>query len=139
MGIEVKNSEVILRAVKERIDRMRSRLPQVLADEAARIVTRTRKGVDVDGNPFADYTPRYAKSRRRKGRKVSPVDLTFSGDMLNAITTEVREEPGKTVGTIFFNSAREAGKARGNQEKRRFFGLSDEQVERIKKRLQSDD
>src|ERR1700752_5174468 len=134
MPIEVKNAEVIVRAVKERIDRMRERLGPALADEAARIVVRTQRGQDVDGNSFAPYSKQYAKHRARKGRNTTPVDLTFTGNMLSAISTEGAEEGGATVGKLSFNSAREAVKARGNQEKRPFFGLSDEQVERIKRR-----
>jgi hypothetical protein len=44
------------------------------------IRTRTRLGRDADGGAFAPYSPGYAK---RKGS--THVDLTLSGDMLNAL------------------------------------------------------
>jgi len=49
---------------------------------------RTAAGVDVDGNPFAEYSKGYAKAKERKGRNSNPVDL-FSAQqhdhMLNGI------------------------------------------------------
>lgn len=135
MGIEVRNAEVIVRAVKDRLERMIERLDVAIADEATRIVVRTRKGLDVNGNPFAEYSPKYAKHRQKRGRKTDPVDLTFTGNMLNAIQTKVERTADGATGTIFFGSAREAAKAAGNQERRQFFGLSDEQVARLKRKL----
>ena len=64
-----------------------------------------------------------------------PVDLTLSGNMLNAIDTKTEDTPTGAVATIFFSSALEAAKAQGNQKKRRFFGLADEAVQRIKRKL----
>lgn len=135
MGIEIKNAEVIVRVVKEKLDKMTAKLEQAISDEATRIVMRTRKGLDVDGASFIPYTPKYAEYKKNKGRKTSPVDLTFSGNMLASIQTKVEKTLQGATGTIFFGSALEAAKARGNQERRKFFGLSDEQVARIKKKL----
>lgn len=109
---------------------------QAISDEATRIVVRTQRGLDVDGNPFPEYSKQYAKVRRNAGRRTSPVDLTFTGQMLNSIQTRVTRALGKITGEIFFSSASEAAKARGNQKLRSFFGLSDEQVERIKDKMQ---
>lgn len=135
MGIDIKNAEVIVRVVKEKLDKMTAKLEAALSDEATRIVLRTRKGLDVDGAPFAPYTEKYAAFKKSKGRKDNPVDLTFTGNMLASIQTKVEKTREGATGTIFFGSAREAVKARGNQERRKFFGLSDEQVARIRKKL----
>lgn len=138
MGITVKNADVIVRVVKERLERMRQKLPAVMADAATEIVLRTQDGVDVNGMPFAEYEEKYAKYRERKGRQTDPVNLLFTGNMQAAITTDVQETPQGARGRIYFNSALEAAKAQGNQKKRRFFGLSEEQVQRIRSRLAED-
>lgn len=135
MAIEVKNADVIVKVVKERLDAMAARLQPALDDEIVRIQLRTQRGQDVDGNAFPEYTPGYAERRRKRGRKVSPPDLLFTGNMLNSMQARVERTPDGATGTIYFASAREAAKAAGNQRRRKFFGLSDEQVARIKKTL----
>jgi phage gpG-like protein len=135
MGFEVKNANVVIKLVTDRIDAIEKAFEPILQDETTRMVQRIQSGKDVDGNPFTPYTPEYEKFKSAKGRKTSPVDLTFTGNMLNAITSKVEKFADKIVGTIFFNSAREAAKARGNQDKRPFFGLSEEQVQRITEKL----
>jgi hypothetical protein len=135
MSIEVKNSEVIIKLVKEKLEKMSVKLETALSDEATRIVLRTQSGKDVDGSSFAPYTPKYAEHRKKKGRKEAPVDLTFTGNMLASIQTKVEKVSDGYLGTIYFGSALEALKARGNQLRRRFFGFSDEQVARIKNKL----
>lgn len=58
-----------------------------------RILTRTRAGRDVDGTAFKAYDPAYAKAKLKAVGQDSPVNLTVSGAMLNAITiTEVTDD-----------------------------------------------
>lgn len=133
--VSVRNADVIIRLTKERIAKIAQRFEQVLADEAARIVLRTESGQDVNGSPFVDYTPAYARRKAKKGRQVAHPDLTDTGAMLGSIQTRVEPTTNGYRGTIFFGSAREAAKASGNMKTRRFFGLSEEQVTRIKDRL----
>jgi hypothetical protein len=157
MAIEVKNAEVIVRLVKQKLDEAKARLKPALDDEATRIINRTRGGTDVNGQKFAPYTPEYNKRKAslrsgfttRTGKKgknaqtvkgvysatTQPVDLTLSGNMLAAIQVKVEDTREGSTGTIYFNSALEAAKAQGNQQKRQFFGLSDEQVQRIRQKL----
>ncbi len=135
MGIEIKNGEVILGKVRAKLDNIEQRFQDALADEAARIDIRTRSGKDVDGNTFEPYSPQYAKFKAKRGRRVDPPDLTFTGRMLAAITTSVKRAAGQLIGIIEFSSALEGAKARKNMERRRFFGLSDEQVARLKAKL----
>ncbi len=53
--------------------------------QRTRIVQRMDRGIDADGQPFAPYSPAYAKKRDKSGRNVSPVDLTWSGRMRNSM------------------------------------------------------
>jgi hypothetical protein len=48
------------------------------------IIARTVQGQDADGNPFAPYSPEYAK-RKRAALGTSAVNLQASGNMLNHI------------------------------------------------------
>ena len=57
-----------------------------------RIVRRTRQGLDAEGQPFAPYSDGY-KDRKAKELGASAVNLTVSGEMLNAITiTRVEDD-----------------------------------------------
>lgn len=135
MGIEIKNAEILIKLPEERLKAIDQRFEQALADEATQIVLRTQRGVDADGNTFTPYSEAYAKKRGDSGRQVSPPNLMYTGNMLASIATKVTRTLETVLGTIFFNSTREALKARGNQEKRRFFGLSEEQVKRLTDKL----
>jgi len=130
-SIEIKNSEVIVRAVKERVEAQKRALQQAAADAAAEIVIRTQSGRDVEGAVFTPYTEPYEKRKAKSGRNTSPPDLTYTGNMLAAIQTDFEETSTGARARIFFNSALEAAKAAGNQLKRRFFGLSEEQAKQI--------
>ena len=91
------------------------------------IQDRTSKGQGVNTR-FAPYTPAYAKFRQMKGRKVSPVDLNFSGRMLASMTTD---RVGVGYYKILFGRAVEAAKAAGNQQKRRFFGFNSKERKQL--------
>lgn len=52
-----------------------------------RIVRRTVGGRDVSGSPFPPYSAGYRRAKEAIGAG-STVNLTLSGDMLNAITVE---------------------------------------------------
>jgi hypothetical protein len=60
-----------------------------LADIANRallgIKRRTLRGIDYQGQAFAPYAASYVRFRIKKGRQTSPVNLSFSGVMLNAL------------------------------------------------------
>lgn len=136
MGIEVKNSEVIIRLVKEKLEKAKKVFAQAVEDEAARILIRTQQGLDVNGRPFVPYSEPYRRRKAKAGRNTSHPDLLFTGNMQAALQTDVRENPDGAEATIRFGSALEAAKARGNQQLRPFFGLSDEQVARIKTKVE---
>ena len=135
MAIEIKNADVLLRITEETLRKKLDVFEQAVSDEATRIVLRTQAGKDVDGAAFAPYSKAYAKVRQKKGRKTSPVDLLFTGKMLAAIQTRIRRFAQGVEATIYFSNPQEAAKAAGNQRLRPFFGLSDEQVGRITKKM----
>lgn len=135
MGIEIKNKLNIAKIKEDILRKQKVNLDIAINDAAAEIVVRSRSGVDAKGGRFKPLTDKYKKFKVKKGRRPSP-DLTFTGNMLAAITSKVEQIGGQLVGTIFFNSAREAAKARGNNLIRRFFELSADQINKIKNRLQ---
>lgn len=55
----------------------------LLARETIR--RRTMRGLDESGRPFQPYSATYAKQKGKELGKSSPVDLTVSGGMLNAL------------------------------------------------------
>jgi hypothetical protein len=63
-----------------------------------RIVDRTARGVDAQGNPFAPYTTEYAEAKRKGIRSSGTVDLTVSGEMLRNMTMEATD----TSVSLFF-------------------------------------
>lgn len=136
MPIEVKGQDVVIKLVEQKLKQIEDRFEPALQDEVTRLIARTQQGRDVDNQPFAPYSAGYAETRRAAGRRPSPPDLTFTGQMLNAIQTRVDRAAGKLIGTVFFSSAREAAKASGNQRLRRFFAFGKEQVERLKRKLE---
>ena len=91
------------------------------------IKTKTSKGVDYQGNPFAKYTEAYARFRKEAGRQVTKPDLNFTGQMLSNIIQ--RSEPTNAI--IFFANKFQNIKALGNQKKRKFFAIGDRDVNSI--------
>ena len=85
---------------------------------AAAVVARTRGGRDESGHPFTPYTAAYA---RAKGVAPSDVDLTRSGDMLDAFG--VQTATARTV-TLGWSDSVLATRARYNERRgRRFLGV----------------
>jgi len=46
---------------------------------------RTEKGKDVNGQKFKPYSKQYTEFRKLTGRKINPVNLTFTGKMLGSM------------------------------------------------------
>lgn len=46
---------------------------------------RTQRGISADGSAFTPYSPQYRTQKQQQLGKSSPVDLTVSGGMLNAL------------------------------------------------------
>lgn len=132
--VEVRRPDVRAAYDRKR-EAMNVELQRALLDESTRIQITTRAGRDVQGRGFKAYTPAYAKRKADSGRQVITPDLTYSGAMLNAMTSVVERVGNALVGRIFFSDIRQALKARGNQAHRQFFGFSREARARIIDRL----
>jgi hypothetical protein len=135
MGIEVIHPIKIAEDLKAKLKDLEPVFDKAVQVEVSRMSARTRSGNDVNDQSFDPYSPGYAAFKKKKGRSASPVDLTFKGSMLRAITQKVFKQGGSLVAEVFFNSALESKKAEGNLKKRDFFGFSDEQLERIKRKI----
>ena len=93
------------------------------------IRTKTAKGQDFRGSPFAPYSEGYLKRLQREGKKTA-VDLFYSGRMLGALTPSgktVRKIGNNIVG-VSFSNAQMRQRALFNQvlgnTKREFFGFN---------------
>jgi hypothetical protein len=82
------------------------------------IQQRTQRGKSASNKPFLPYTKAYREFRKQEGKKTKP-DLNFSGKMLANMTQRVT---GRSA-IIKFADTKQALKALGNQQKRKFFAI----------------
>ena len=93
------------------------------------IRTKTKKGIDYKGVPFAPYSEGYLKQLQREGKKTA-VDLFYSGRMMGALTpsSNTIRKTGKNIVSINFSNAQMRKRALFNQvlnePKREFFGFN---------------
>ena len=93
------------------------------------IRTKTNKGIDYKGVPFAPYSEGYLKQLQREG-KSTKVDLFYTGRMLGALTPSGRtiKKTGKNKISVNFSNAQMRKRALFNQvlnePKREFFGFN---------------
>lgn len=130
MTIEIRSNVDFESIKREILESTEIKLGRALEETAREIVTRSRSGRGPNGEQFSGLSPKYRNYKEKKGRKGVP-DLTFTGRMLSSITSDVQRIGREIIGRIFFSSVKEAQKARGNQQTRRFFALSRQQVERL--------
>ena len=94
------------------------------------IRTKTAKGIDFRGRPFAPYSEGYLKKLQREGR-ATKVDLFYSGRMLGALTPSARtiRKTGTNKVSVNFSNSQMRQRAFFNQvlgkTKREFFGFND--------------
>lgn len=85
----------------------------IAIDVLEKIVERTQKGIDKNGDKFPNYSSSYKKSLNFKiGGKTSRVDLTLSGDML-ADMQLLKHKSGEIV-IGYENGTESNSKAEGN-------------------------
>ena len=93
------------------------------------IRTKTSKGIDYKGVPFAPYSEGYLKQLQKEG-KSTKVDLFYTGRMLGALTPSGRtiKKTGKNKISVNFSNAQMRKRALFNQvlnePKREFFGFN---------------
>lgn len=103
------------------------------------ILTRTGEGKDVSGKYFQPYSPSYRLFRMSKGRPVDKVRLMFWGTMLGALTHTTYKD---RVELFFMNTRGKSPSGKPSKvsspqkayylhKKRKFFGISREERERI--------
>ena len=104
------------------------------------IRTKTAKGIDFRGRPFAPYSEGYLKKLQREG-KSTKVDLFYSGRMLGALTPSSRtlRKTGENKLTVNFSNSQMLQRALFNQvlskNKREFFGFNDKTANIIRKQF----
>jgi hypothetical protein len=108
-----------------------------------RIVNRTTKGIDKDGDKFQKYSKSYKESLDFKvaGKSAGKVDLQLSGDMLAAL--EVLDKTSRSVTIGFEPGSEENAKADGNirgtygkptpdpKKARDFLGITETELSKI--------
>ncbi len=80
----------ISRHLKDFIDFNFKKQMSLVGIESIRIINdRVEKGVDVDGAKFKEYSPKYKKTRRKKGLGTKP-NLQVTGEMMNSLDFNVK-------------------------------------------------
>ena len=140
MAITVKNNTNLVVKLKKITDQMAIDLQTELLDAATEIRVRTAGGRGIEGGGFKAYEESTKRAKLGKGnkgsRQITPVNLTQSGDMLeSASLVKITKTNNQLIGTIGFTNSEDAKKGKWNQEKRPWFGLSNQQKTRIIRRL----
>lgn len=121
------------------LENLKARMSRAIQKSEREIIKRTQSGKEINGAAFKPYSPEYKKQKNSRGKKRRQdalgrgdvVNLTLTGNMLQAITHTVDVEGNAVIGKIYFNGEFEAKKARWNMVKRPFFGLSKSQMKYI--------
>lgn len=112
---------------KKAMSLQKNYLPLYANDVKLSITKRTQAGKDINNKSFKKYSKEYAK---KKGSV--RVNLTDTGQMLNSI--DWKKIPYGV--RMYFNSTEQRNKAKGNQNKRKFFGIDPTARQRLQKQLQ---
>lgn len=136
MAITVKNNTNLLVKLKKITDQMAIDLNTELITAAAEIDARTSSGRGIEGGSFKPYAESTKAFKKKTSRQISPVNLTQTGKMLGAASKiKITKTNNQLIGTIGFTNSEDAKKGKWNQEKRPWFGLSNQQKTRIIRRL----
>ena len=122
--------------VQKKLNSFKSRLPRII-DKGVKqagfqlldiIRTKTKKGIDYQDSPFAEYSKGYKKQLEREG-KPTAVDLWYSGEMMGALTPSMVKKTGKYKATLGFTRKSNIDKAFYNQtqmgiKNREFFNFN---------------
>ena len=126
------NAKEVIRKVDKFEDRLTRIIDKGIKQAGFQLLdiirTKTQKGIDFKGNPFAPYSEGYLKRLQREGKSTN-VDLFYTGKMLGSLTPDQAiRKTGKFKITLGFSRAEERKKALFNQvlgtPKREFFGFN---------------
>lgn len=105
-------NEAIDRLRKARADIINNREREVVGialDQIALMKLRVQgTGIQDNGQPFAPYSPKYARERARRGFQVGFVDYTRTGQFFASITPRVTES-GVFTATVVIEPNNERG------------------------------
>ena len=132
MGINFKSSFSAAKRITEIQQRNKQGLGSAITDAKAGLLIDISQGQGVEG-ALKEYSPAYKKAKQKAGRS-GAVDLRFKGNMLKAMQVTVLDFGDKLIGRIYF-LASERDKAKYNQKLRYFFGLSQKQLVKLRKKL----
>ena len=94
--------------IRSRVRPNPSDIRKALQSQVGRIKERTESGVDFEGREFAAYSEKYRKRKERRLGSAHPVNLRWSGSMLNGMRASTT---GDRIGRIGFKGASDAEKA----------------------------
>ena len=133
MAIRFRSTFSARRKANEIFQIKKIQLGQAMSDAKEELLGDIANGIGYDGAKMPEYSPEYKAYKQRKDRQGN-VDLTFTGNMLKAMQVSVLEFQDKLIGRLYF-LAGERDKAKGNLEKRKFFGLSEKNRQQLRKTL----
>ena len=135
MAIEVK-LKTNQKLVSKNYKRLATKLPRFIEQGLEKagfhlldiIRTKTSKGQDFRGRPFAPYSEGYLKRLQREG-KPTGIDLFYSGRMMGSLTpSSTVKKTGRNKISLAFNNAQMRQRALFNQvlgnTKREFFAFN---------------
>ena len=135
MAIEVK-LKTNQKLVSKNYKRLATKLPRFIEQGLEKagfhlldiIRTKTSKGQDFRGRPFAPYSEGYLKRLQREG-KPTGIDLFYSGRMMGSLTpSSTVKKTGRNKISLAFNNAQMRQRALFNQvlgnTKREFFSFN---------------
>jgi hypothetical protein len=144
MAISFKSTFSAKKRATEILTKKKQQLGQAMSDAQGDLKADLKQGIGTDGSAMAELTPKYrdfklglTKGKSRSGKQKAGrgiPDMSLTGDMLRDMLVEVKELKDKLIGRIYFLTAQHK-KVRGNLEKRKFFGLSEKNYQRLKKTL----
>lgn len=89
---------IILPDRKDLLRMTRKPMAAAAAKAVAIITKRTTEGRDIDGLPFAPYTPGYEAQKAGSGRGTNPPNLTATGQLLQQLKVKKVEQTTALIG-----------------------------------------
>ena len=132
------NADIVSKNISKYKTKLEQAIQKGLLQAGFQLVTvmreLTKKGIDVNRNPFAPYSEQYLKQLNREGKSTT-VDLFYTGRMLGSLGTK---KTGKHKVSLGFNNAEMRQRALFNQvmmgdKNREFFGFNNRTEKIIQK------
>lgn len=133
MAIEIKNMVNIKVKIDKNIEQKAIKFETAVSDFVTKNLLDVEKGKDIFGNTFDDYNPKYEAWRKEIGKRGNPPNLRLSGNMMKSLNYRMNRLTNQFTAIIGFSD--NSAKVKGNLQKRKFFGLTKEALDKIKKRV----